>query len=185
MDLATKDTIKKFGKILSLVTVIIIVVSIALVTIIVKLGLSFFVVNGDSMYPYFEHGDAVVLKQSESIHKGDIVFFNNPENWEQYTHSNVLVKRIVAVTGDEISFDNGILYVNNNEIFDTKKINYECKNSEIGGYKHTLTDKEILVKGDNHNSSLDSLRILCNGNTDSMYIPTENVLNFGEVVIKL
>jgi len=107
-------------------------------------------VSGVSMYPTL-HDKDVVLYDRVSGHyaAGDVVIVQRPDG-------ETFVKRIVAVPGDTINIEGGVLYVNG------KSLTYDCtlgatysEGSEIT-YPLTLGDKEYFVLGDNRENSEDS-----------------------------
>ena len=99
------------------------------------------------MYPTFKSGNVVRVIDDfddSDLYSGQIiVFVHDGKNY---------VKRIVAVPGDSIYIEDGILYVN-----DLPGINYEEKISDSGILNKSinLADDEFFCIGDNRNASLD------------------------------
>jgi len=146
--------------------------------------LSFYVINGISMAPELNHGEAVVMRQQSPILKNYIVFFNKPTNWdymEEYGDNVILSKRAAAVPGDWLEFDGEVFTVNGEPIFNVVETDYECAAGEYP-FSHGLQINEVWVTGDNYNHSLDSRRIFCDGNTEESFVQARDVMNYGEIV---
>lgn len=182
-DLATKDLQSKIMKIAIIIVIGIVVLSFSVVATLIIQRISIFAISGDSMEPTFSNNDSVILKQSDEVFKGEIVFFHKPSAWDEYSigRDETLVKRIAAIPHDVISFDGEAFKVNDEIIYELSEDNYECEAGEVG-YTHRLTTKEIFAIGDNPNHSLDSRRIFCDGNPEDMFIPINSIIDYGKVV---
>ncbi|MBQ5760311.1 MAG: signal peptidase I [Clostridia bacterium] len=117
---------------------------------------SFFVrisgVSGDSMYPTLHWGDRMLLRLNyNEPQRGDIVVIMAPEFDEE-----PLVKRIIAVGGDEIDIDDeGNVWVNGEQLFEPY-INEQYFNGGSMTYPFYVPEGEVFVMGDNRNYSADS-----------------------------
>jgi len=117
-----------------------------------------------SMYPTFDIGDQLavekVTKRLRPFNRNEVVVFNPPKTFQEImtnTYNNqkkskeALIKRIVAVEGDEVRVVNGKLYINDmkqDEPFTAEDAAYE--------FGPVLVPKgSLLVLGDNRNHSLD------------------------------
>lgn len=130
------------------------------------------IVSGDSMKPNLYNGEMLIVRKigygSNSINRFDIVVVN--ENGEE------IIKRIIGLPGEHISYKNNRLYVNdelieqNFKFYDTEDFNLEeiCTCSSIPAGKY-------LVLGDNRPISKDSRTI---GFVDEKDI-------FGEAIFRL
>lgn len=187
-DVASRTLTKRlmrFGLILSIVAV---VGATTLLLTLNTLHISFFSVSGDSMEPELSNRDSIILKQSEDLLRDDLVFFYLPKVWtyeaavdtfgEQPT---IVVKRIVAVPGDTISYDGADFMVNGESVFSFVDSGYLCAREP--GYTYELEQGEIIAFGDNPAVSLDSRRVFCDGKKD--FIVGQNlILDHGKIALK-
>ncbi|CAA9440580.1 MAG: Signal peptidase I [uncultured Rubrobacteraceae bacterium] len=112
-----------------------------------------FQVPSESMVPTFEIGDRFIA--NKFVYRfwepavGDVVVFSSVEGGDED-----LVKRIVALPGDEVTVQNGVLSVNGevrNEPFVNKRM------PDMGDYgPATVPEGEVFVMGDNRANSRDS-----------------------------
>lgn len=118
-----------------------------------------------SMYPTFEIGDQLavekVTKRIKPFYRQEVVVFNPPQTFreimvDQYGQSGsrareALIKRIVAIEGDEVEVKRGKLYVNGDE--QEEPFTAEDAQYEFGPV--VVPKDNVLVLGDNRNHSLD------------------------------
>ena len=182
MDLATKDLRHRLKRFLFWFALLTLVMSGIILYTLMHTGISFFSISGNSMEPTLNNGDSVILKQEDTLRHNQIIFFNKPSSWSEYVDRNAtLVKRVVAIPGDTLTYDGETFKVNNEIVYKLSDDNYECESGEIG-YEHILTNTEVFATGDNANDSLDSRRIFCDGNSKDMYIPKFYVIDYGHIV---
>lgn len=115
-------------------------------------------VKGASMEPTFQSGDYIftskITYKFRPIKRGDVIVFKSPKNPDiDY------IKRIIALPGDTLLVNNGIVYINNNQVNE----NYisDFTNLWNGGYikegvSVTIPEEDIFVMGDNRPRSSDS-----------------------------
>mmetsp|Transcript_34935 Transcript_34935/g.84524 ORF Transcript_34935/g.84524 Transcript_34935/m.84524 type:complete len:340 (-) Transcript_34935:146-1165(-) len=130
-----------------------------------------------SMYPTFDVGDQLavekVTKRLKPLYRREVVVFNPPATFRdiminQYGQSSrakeALIKRVVAIEGDEVEVRRGKLFVNGDK--QEEPYTNEDANYEFGPV--TVPEDCVLVLGDNRNHSLD-------GHIWG-FLPTENVI---------
>lgn len=107
-------------------------------------------VHGESMYPTLESGQLVVYSRIISeLRHGDVVSVKMPSG-EYY------VKRVIAVEGDVIDWENGELYINGQKETGSY-INGKTDLQEgVVKYPYTVEAGKVFVVGDNRTVSLDS-----------------------------
>ncbi len=105
-------------------------------------------IYGQSMNATLHSGELVVSIKGAKFNTGDIVAF--------YYNNNVLVKRVIANSGDWVDIDlDGNVYVNN------EKINEPYINSKAYGepdidFPYQVPEDRVFVLGDNRAVSVDS-----------------------------
>lgn len=109
-----------------------------------------FIVSGNSMSPTFKNGDILLCSpnfNADTLMWGDVVII-------QHKYQK-LVKRIVAVPGDVICIQDGIVYVNDRMVTD---YTYEIIEDAgiLSDTSLALKDNEYFCLGDNVNYSSDS-----------------------------
>ena len=123
-------------------------------------------VNGDSMNPTLKNGDWLTVKSiNTTIDRGDIVVVTQPNFLGE-----PLVKRVIAVGGDEINFD----FFEHQVIVNGVVLNepYIAEPTALMGdlvYPITVPEGMVFVMVDNRNNSLDS-RSKTIGLIDERYI---------------
>ena len=129
---------------------------IQLFCLLVSIGLLwFFVFNiclvryvpSESMEPTVMTGDVFVANgKVNDYQRGDIVVFSTKEN------SNDLVKRIIGLPGDVVSFSDGAVYINGELLVE----DYTIGVSESETTEYTVPDDSYFLLGDNRENSNDS-----------------------------
>ncbi|MCL2756472.1 MAG: signal peptidase I [Coriobacteriia bacterium] len=138
----------------------------AVLAMLLSFGLRFFVIDmyavpTGSMEPTIAMGDHI-LAEKVSIHfkpivKGEIVFFDDPE-----IVGRILVKRVIAVSGQEVVIKNGLVYIDGVGTFepythDESTYPLILANATVGiEYPYVVPEGYIWVMGDNRGNSLDS-----------------------------
>jgi len=105
-------------------------------------------IYGSSMNPILQEGDIVVSVKDNSMKTGDVVAF--------YYNNKILVKRVIAQSGDWVDIsEDGTVYVNNQQIDEPylqEKAFGECNIT----LPYQVPDEKVFVMGDNRSVSIDS-----------------------------
>lgn len=145
-------------------------------------GISFFLIQGNSMHPTLSHGDTLVLEKEAAVNRDSLFLFDKPAAWGYMgDDAHMLVKRTTAVVGDTLTYDDGVFMVNDEVVFDTVAEDYACEPG-VDKYSHQLTNLEIFVTGDNAAESLDSRRIFCDGDLDNFLVTPEDRVDHGTIL---
>ncbi len=137
----------KYGKVLRSTAFSLIVVAAAAVLIAVLL-LPVLQISGSSMTESLQDGDIVVALNSSGYKTGDVIAF--------YYNNNILVKRVIASSGDWVDIDEkGNVYVNDEpleEPYITEKSLGDCNIT----LPYQVPDERCFVMGDHRATSIDS-----------------------------
>ncbi|MGN1370814.1 MAG: signal peptidase I [Candidatus Coprovivens sp.] len=100
-------------------------------------------VSGQSMKPTLDGGEIMILNKTSKINRFDIVVVD--------IKTEDIIKRVIALPGETISCENGVIYVNGKRQDESYSIGITGNIEKI-----TLADDEYFVLGDNREDSLDS-----------------------------
>ena len=147
-----------------------------LIAIVILNFFAFFLVSGESMNPNLENNDYLIVKKPFlnyfDYKRNDIVVFKT-EIKTSINSKKDLVKRIIAIEGDEIQIKDGKVYLNSKLLFEDYIKN---KNTE-GNIDLIVAKNSFFVMGDNRKVSFDSRYELIG------VINEEDIL--GKVVVKM
>ncbi len=119
-----------------------------------------FMVDGASMQPNFHDKDYLIINEIsyrfQEPKRGEVIVFKNPDNVKQY-----YIKRVIAIPGETIKFQDGEVYIkqigknnflkiNENEYL-PEDLKTDALETEI-----KLNSDEYFVMGDNRRNSRDS-----------------------------
>ena len=120
----------------------------AIAVLVATLLLPVLQIYGSSMSPTLADGDIVVSLKTSEFKPGDVVAF--------YYNNKILVKRVIAVSGDWVDItENGDVYVNSElleEPYIQEKAFGDC-NIEL---PYQVPESRIFVMGDHRSVSVDS-----------------------------
>ena len=120
----------------------------AIAVLIAVLLLPVLQIYGTSMAPTLSEGNIVVSVKGTKFETGDVVAF--------YYNNKILVKRVIANSGEWVDLDkDGTVYVNNVKIEEPYLVQkaYGETNIEL---PYQVPDARIFVMGDNRDASIDS-----------------------------
>jgi len=105
------------------------------------------IVSGESMEPTLNNGEIMILNKISKIEKYDIVVVDVHNN----NVDEKIIKRVIAMPGETISCENGVVFVNG------KKIDEDYIKGITSDFtKIELDSDEYFVMGDNRQNSADS-----------------------------
>lgn len=105
-------------------------------------------VVGTSMEPTLENGQIAVAVKTTNFEQGDVVAF--------YYNSKILIKRVIALSGDYVDIDTeGNVYVNDRMLNETYITVKSAGDGDIT-FPYQVPDNRIFVMGDNRSTSIDS-----------------------------
>ena len=129
-------------------TVAVLVVVAAVAVLITTLFLPILQISGDSMSPTLEHDEIVILMKTKDFEQGDLIGF--------YYQGKILLKRVIALPGDEVAIDaEGNVYVNGEileEPYVTEKGLGDCDLE----FPYKVPGTGYFVLGDQRSNSVDS-----------------------------
>ena len=129
-------------------TVSALVVVAAVAVLITTLLLPILQISGDSMSPTLKHDEIVVLQKTKNLKQGDLIGF--------YYQGKILLKRVIAMPGDEVSIDvEGNVYVNKEKLdepYVTEKTLGDCDLE----FPYLVSGTGYFVLGDRRSNSVDS-----------------------------
>jgi signal peptidase I len=110
-------------------------------------------VEGTSMMPALDDQERVFINKFvyrlEPIQRGDVVVFRYPRDT-----SKSYIKRVIAVPGDRVRIDDGLLYVNGRQVTEDY---VPSKYEDLRSYAETVVPAHsYFVLGDHRNLSNDS-----------------------------
>ena len=105
-------------------------------------------IYGSSMNPTLNEGDIVLSIKGSQFKTGEIIAF--------YYNNKILVKRVIANTGDWVDIDeDGYVYVNGEKLDEPYLEDRAFGETDIK-LPYQVPDKRIFVMGDNRSVSVDS-----------------------------
>ena len=116
-------------------------------------------ITGDSMYPTLKNGERIIVEKvsykSRQPARGEIIVFRSLQNDRIF-----LIKRVIAVAGDQVGVLDGVLTINGKQYFD-RRYSTQFEGLEALGRLKNYTDQPITqgylaVMGDNRDESYDS-----------------------------
>ncbi|TDF97244.1 signal peptidase I [Paenibacillus piri] len=125
-----------------------IVIALLIVVLVHQYGFHLSTVKGASMQPTLEEGEWLFINKTIRFtgtpKRGDIIVVKEPEGID--SDHPYLVKRVVAVAGDEVTIRQGKLYVNGDEVREV----YTDSPIEDGRFDpYTVQQDCLFVMGDN------------------------------------
>lgn len=160
---------KKRKRIITAVVSVAVVVALAFVTatLLKTYVYDTFIVEGASMYPTLDggvtgdryDGETLILNKVAKIKRGDVIVFGVDGR------TDALVKRVIGVGGDTVSFSEGKVYLNGTLLDEQYAVGQTY--SETSSF--TVPDGQYFCLGDNREHSTDSRFV------EVGFVPQDNV----------
>ena len=129
-------------------TIFILITAAAAAVLIATLVLPIFRIVGTSMSPTLDEGNIVLALKDKNVQQGDLVAF--------YYNNRVLVKRVIAKSGEWVSIDaGGNVYVND-QLLDESYLKEKSLGSCDLEFPYQVPDGTVFVMGDHRDVSIDS-----------------------------
>ena len=129
-------------------TISVLVVVAAVAVLIATLFLPILQISGDSMSPTLEHDEIVVLLKTKKFERGDLIGF--------YYQGKILLKRVIALSEDEVAIDaDGNVYVNG-ELLEESYVTDKCLGDCDLQFPYKVPGTSYFVMGDRRSNSVDS-----------------------------
>lgn len=129
-------------------TVFMLLVVAAVSVLIAVLYLPILKIYGHSMAGTLDNGDVVVSLKNNQMETGDVMAF--------YYNNNVLVKRVIATSGQWVDMDkDGNVYVDNHKL-DESYLQEKAYGEVDIVFPYQVPEGRIFVMGDNRSISIDS-----------------------------
>lgn len=110
-------------------------------------------IEGSSMSPTFDSGDRIIMSRIlitlGAFDRGDIII---SRVYNQDNQSQDIIKRIIAVSGDNLIIQHGSVYINGEELLEPYSLDVFTE----GNLNIFLEDGQYFVMGDNRAISNDS-----------------------------
>ena len=120
----------------------------AIAVLIAVLLLPVLQIYGTSMTPTLDEGNIVISIKGTKFETGEVVAF--------YYNNKILVKRVIANSGEWVDIDSdGNVYVNN-EMLDEPYIEQKAYGETNIDLPYQVPDSRLFVMGDNRDVSIDS-----------------------------
>ena len=129
-------------------TVYVLIIMVAFAALIATFFMPVFQISTSSMEPIYSNGDFVVSIKTKKLKSGDVIAF--------YHGNKILVKRVIASSGDWVLMDDdGNVYVNNEKLEESY-----IQNKFLGDYDikfpYQVPDGQWFVLSDDRTESIDS-----------------------------
>ncbi len=129
-------------------TIYVLIVVAAIAILVAVLLLPVLQIFGNSMTPTLAEGNYVLSVKGSDLKTGDVCAF--------YYNNKILVKRVIANSGDWVDIDdNGVVYVNNQKIEEPYVSEPSIGICDIK-LPYQVPESRIFVMGDHRNVSVDS-----------------------------
>lgn len=118
-------------------------------------------VSGGSMRNTLKNGDIVVVERTCEVERGDIVVIDVSVYPDKFS-GKLIIKRVIAVGGDELYCENGVVYIKYSYSDDFVALYEDYVSSKTPSFSTVSVGKnEFFFMGDNRADSNDSTEAGC------------------------
>ena len=126
----------------------VLVVSAAVIILLTTVLFPVIKISGSSMQPTLKNEDVALTVKTSKLKRGDICYF--------YNNNNLMVRRVIGVTGDVINIDEyGTVFVNDEQL-DENYITEKNLGIVDISFPYTVPERMYFVMGDNRPAAKDS-----------------------------
>lgn len=138
---------ERYGRTLKSTVYTLITVS-AIAILVATLLLPILQIYGTSMMPTLQDGDIVLTVKTSKFETGDVIAF--------YYNNKILVKRVIATSGDWVNMDeDGDVTVNGNQLYEPYIVDKSVGECNID-FPYQVPEERLFVMGDHRSVSIDS-----------------------------
>lgn len=120
----------------------------AIAILVATLLLPILQIYGSSMTPTLQDGDIVLTVKTSKFETGDVIAF--------YYNNKILVKRVIATSGDWVSMDeDGDVTINGTQLHEPYVVDKSVGECNID-FPYQVPEERIFVMGDHRSVSIDS-----------------------------
>ena len=105
-------------------------------------------ITGESMAPLLQNGHVVITQRTQELQRGDLAAF--------YHENRILVKRVIASSGDWVDIDDDGNVSVNGEMLDEEYLQKAVLKPSNLSYPYQVPEGCLFVMGDNRAISMDS-----------------------------
>ena len=138
---------ERYGRTLTSTVYTLITVA-AIAILVATLLLPILQIYGTSMAPTLQDGDIVLTVKTSKFESGDVIAF--------YYNNKILVKRVIATSGDWVNMDeDGDVTVNGNMLYEPYIVDKSVGECNID-FPYQVPEERLFVMGDHRSVSIDS-----------------------------
>ena len=120
----------------------------AIAILVATLLLPILQIYGSSMSPTLQDGDIVLTIKTSKFETGDVIAF--------YYNNKILVKRVIATSGDWVNMDeDGDVTINGNQLYEPYVVDKSVGECNID-FPYQVPEEQLFVMGDHRSVSIDS-----------------------------
>ena len=120
----------------------------AIAILVATLLLPILQIYGSSMSPTLQDGDIVLTIKTSKFETGDVIAF--------YYNNKILVKRVIATSGDWVNMDeDGDVTINGNQLYEPYVVDKSVGECNID-FPYQVPEERLFVMGDHRSVSIDS-----------------------------